>query len=126
MAIRQFQNAIPILASLDMEKTLAFYRRLGFRLLVHYGNDYARLIRDEVELHFWGCEDPLIARNTACCVRVADAAALRREFESRSIENLSAIEQKPWGEVEFSLVDPSGNLIRFAQVTGRMPSPAGP
>ncbi len=113
--IRQFQSAVPILAALDMDKTLDFYRRLGFQLLIRYGSDYARLKRDEVEIHFWGCEDPHIARNTACYFRISDCSALRREFESRSVEGLSEVEQKPWGDLEFSVVDPSGNMIRFSQ-----------
>ena len=48
--------AIPKLASLDMERSLAFFERLGFKRRGSYP-DYGIIERDGVQIHFWlqGC-----------------------------------------------------------------------
>lgn len=51
--------ATPVLASLDIARTLDFYAtKLGFRAVLGDRDDFAIVIRDSVELHFWRCEDP--------------------------------------------------------------------
>jgi hypothetical protein len=61
--------AIPKLASLDIERTVAFFERLGFARKAAYP-DYAIIERDGVEIHFWLCADPRIPKETGmpdCC-----------------------------------------------------------
>jgi hypothetical protein len=108
--------AIPILASLDLRETAAFYGGLGFAGRL-YG-DYAVLRRDAMELHFWLAKDRIHPEHTACTIRGPAVPALHAEFTAKSIPGLSPFEDKPWGLREFHLIDPHGNLLRFGCEAG--------
>jgi catechol 2,3-dioxygenase-like lactoylglutathione lyase family enzyme len=104
--------AIPILASLNLQETLAFYRdRLGFA--GHSFSDYAVLRRDTIELHFWLTTDRSHPEHTSCFIRGPGVPALHAEFARQGVPGLSPFEDKPWGLREFHLIDPHGNLLRF-------------
>ena len=106
-------RCIPILASLDIAETVAFYRdRLGFTPGWQDGG-YAILQRDAMELHFWLAPDPIHPENTSCYIRGGQVAALHAEFAAREVPGLSTFEVKPWAMKEFHLIDPHGNLLRF-------------
>jgi catechol 2,3-dioxygenase-like lactoylglutathione lyase family enzyme len=104
--------AIPVLASLNLQETLDFYRDwLGFA--GHAYSDYAVLRRDAMELHFWLAADRIHPEHTSCYIRGAGVPALHAEFSARGVPRLSPFEPKPWGLREFHLIDPHGNLLRF-------------
>jgi uncharacterized glyoxalase superfamily protein PhnB len=105
-------DAHPILASLDHEKTIAFYQRLGFTLAV--AGDYLIMRRDGIELHFWKCTERHIAENTGCCIRSEDVDALHAELVANGVQ-VKPPEDRPWGMREFYVIDPSGNLLRINQ-----------
>jgi len=108
------QQCIPTLATLDQEETIAFYRdKLGFSLL-RRDPDYLILRRDGFELHFWACDDRLIAENTSCYLRVSDVDALHREIAGRGLDVIPP-SLRLWGMKEFYVIDPHGNLLRFGQ-----------
>jgi len=79
------------------------------------------MCRGTVELHFFCHADLVPAESSAMCyVRVSDAAEWHRVFSAaglpdRGIPRLTAPSVKPWGFLEFSLVDPDGTLIRIGQ-----------
>ncbi len=110
------QSAIPVLPSLNLDETVAFYARLGFSVWSRHDDDYAILARDAHELHFFlmGHLDP---RESffGCYLRVTSIDALFAEFTAAEIPNLHPIELKPWGMREFALIDPHGNLLRIGQ-----------
>jgi hypothetical protein len=64
-------------------------------------------------------------RNSVSCYwRVADADGLYREFAalglpSDGLPRLTAPQDEPWGMREFTLKDPSGNLIRVGHQLAR-------
>jgi catechol 2,3-dioxygenase-like lactoylglutathione lyase family enzyme len=102
---------IPILASLDIEETRAFYARLGFageRL-----GDYLIVRRDTMELHFWLTADRVHPENTSCYIRGGGIPALHAEFHARGIPGLSEFTVRPWNMKEFYIHDPHGNLLKF-------------
>lgn len=110
-----FGKAIPILASLDMTRTLDFYRNvLGFRTEHFEGFSYGIAVRGDTELHFWACNDKHIAENTSCYIRVEDIGAVHRELSPR-LPSLQAVVRTAWGMDELYVVDPDGNLIKFGQ-----------
>ncbi len=112
-----FGKAIPILAALDMRRTLDFYRDvLGFRTENFEGFSYGMAVRGDTELHFWACNDKHIAENTACYIRVQDIAAVHREL-SPKLPSLQAVVRTAWGMDELYVIDPDGNLIKFGQET---------
>lgn len=110
-----FGKAIPVLASLDMARTLDFYRDvLGFRTQHFEGFSYGMAVRGDTELHFWACNDKHIAENTSCYLRVDDIAAVHRELGLK-LPSLQAVVRTAWGMDELYVLDPDGNLIKFGQ-----------
>jgi catechol 2,3-dioxygenase-like lactoylglutathione lyase family enzyme len=110
-------ETIPILPARDITDTVVFYARMGFDELRRYegfGAPYLILHRDDVELHFVHSPelDPR-ANDQACYLRLADAQAVYDEWEPIGMIGLHPISDTPWGMREFSVVDPSGNLIRI-------------
>ena len=118
----QSDLAIPILPSRSLNNTLAFYRRLGFDGRVHSHGDYAILVRDTVELHFFTHTDLCPAESAAMCyIRVSNVENIYQAFTSaqlppKGVPRMSTLEDKPWGLREFAIVDADGNLLRIGQV----------
>ncbi|MGY6121878.1 bleomycin resistance protein (plasmid) [Paraburkholderia strydomiana] len=110
-----FGKAIPVLASLDIARTLQFFSDvLGFKTQ-HVDNfSYGMAARGKVEIHFWLCNDKRIAENTSCYVRVNDVYALYAELEPK-LPALKSVAEREWGMAELYVFDPDGNLIRFGQ-----------
>ncbi len=107
--------AIPKLASLDIERTVAFFERLRFRRIGAYP-DYAIIVRDGVQLHFWLCNDPRVPKETACRIEVEGIDDLFAEFEAQGVIHPNGgLEDKPWGVREFSMLDVDGNLVTLQQ-----------
>lgn len=114
--------AIPTLPSRSPETTVAFYRRLGFEGNVHPHGGYAILTRGTVELHFFDHSTLIPGESSAgCYIRVADAAGMHAAFAAaglprQGIPRQDVLERKPWGMLEFAIVDLDGNLIRIGQI----------
>ena len=106
-------RTIPILASLDIAESAAFYAdQLGFTV-GYQDAGYLIVRRDEMEIHFWKTDDRRFPENTSCYIRGGQVAALHAEFEKRGVERLSPFEVRPWNMKEFFVHDPHGNLLRF-------------
>ncbi|MBB4231969.1 hypothetical protein GGD56_005861 [Rhizobium mongolense] len=70
-------EVLPVLPSLDIAETLAFYRdELGFAQIVHQTPDYLIVRRDEMELHFWRTDDASLPEKTSIYMRGGRVAAL--------------------------------------------------
>ena len=110
---RLIARAHPILASLDFERTVPFYARLGFALVLRMDN-YLIVRRDEIKLHFWKCEDRNVAENTSCYLDTLDVDALHAEFVANGVK-ATPLADREWGRREFYVIDSSGNLLRFGQ-----------
>ncbi len=116
-------RAIPTLPSRSPADAIAFYAKLGFAgKLAAPDGSYAILERGALELHFFAHPklDPATS-HAGCYLRVADVTSLYRAFEAaslprRGIPRMDALERKPWGMLEFAVVDPDGNLLRIGQV----------
>jgi hypothetical protein len=114
-------RCIPILASLNIEETRAFYvDQLGFAAPYQESN-YLIVKRNEMELHFWLAGDRIHPENTSCYIRGGEVGALYAEFKSRGVKGLSDFSVRPWDMKEFYIHDPHGNLLRF----GCIPVEAG-
>lgn len=110
-----FGKAIPVLASLNIPRSLTFFGDiLGFK--THHLDDfsYGMATRGDVEIHFWLCNDKHIAENTSCYVRVDNIAALHEELKAK-LPTLPDVTQTPWGMAELYVFDPDGNLIKFGE-----------
>ena len=119
----------PILPSRDLDRTAAFYGRLGFDVGVRIDppeNPYMILYIGDLWLHFFAHEgDP--ARSDAMCYLHLDdpdawAARLRAlELPATGIPRFEDVEDKPWGMREFALVDPDGTLLRGGRDVTELP-----
>lgn len=106
---------VPVLASLDLKASEAFYTaRLGFSTLARHA-DYLIVARDGCELHFWLCAERHIAENTSCYVR-GDTRALHADFTARGL-TLQPPQERAWGMRELYVTDPHGNLLKFGEET---------
>ena len=114
------ERSEPILPALSLDETRAFYEKLGF-ISWHNGRgpwEYEIFSRGHLVIHFF-LESGLTPgeNNTSCYWRVRDADRFYREFArlnlpSEGIPRLTMPLDQPWGMREFTLVDPSGNLVR--------------
>lgn len=116
-------SACPILPSSDLDATRRFFASLGFRDALEYPEDgYLIVDRDGVELHFFRAAAHIAAMSDhGAYLRVADANALSREYQSldlprAGIPRFVAAEDKPWGMCELVVIDQDGNLLRFGHV----------
>lgn len=117
MSPTHLNRADPVLASLDMAKTLTFYTNtLGFRQT--YGDEnYGIVVRDEIVLHFWKCDDPIFPKNTSCYVNVRGVDNLYYEMQAAGVVHPNEpLEDKAWGMREFAILDEDGNMIKFGEV----------
>jgi catechol 2,3-dioxygenase-like lactoylglutathione lyase family enzyme len=101
----------------DLARSRAFYESLGFKAGYH-DDLYEIARRGDLVVHLERSADLVPEQNQFSCYwRVSDADRLYREFAalglpSEGLPSLSEPADEPWGMREFTLRDPSGNLIR--------------
>ncbi len=110
-------RGIPVMASLNIEKTVRFYKtKLGFDRVGYLDENYAVIGRDEIVVHFWKCDNKVIPENTSCYVDVENIDILYEELSSFDVIHPNGqLEDKPYGLREFAILDEDGNLIKFGQ-----------
>jgi hypothetical protein len=114
------KDIIPKLPIRDKMLTKEFYlNQLSFELISDYG-DYILLKKDQIEIHFFEFKslDPL-ENYGQVYIRVIDINKLYKSLLNKSIaiHPNGHLEVKPWGQKEFSLLDPDNNLLTFGQAT---------
>jgi hypothetical protein len=111
----EFVTAVPVLASLDIERSAEFFAAmLGFEKVHVAQGVYGIVASGSVQIHFWACADRHIAEATSCRVQVRPIEPLYRLCESHAIVHPNAsLGTKPWGAKEFAILDPDGNLVTF-------------
>lgn len=119
----RFVSATPVLASLDIERSVAFFcEKLGFSARFSQQGVYGVVVRGEVSIHLWACPERHIAENTSCRVQVAGVDALYAECRGLGIVHPKGkLAVQPWGSREFAILDPDGNLVTFSEPVGAEP-----
>ena len=111
-----FTRAAPVLAALDIEKTVLFYEeKLGFERILVTNDTYGIVRRGAVHIHFWHCHDKYIADNTSCYIYVEGIDLLFQEYQATGVPIAGALESKPWGVREFAILDLNGNLLKIGE-----------
>lgn len=115
------RSAIPILHSGDLAVSEAFYAGLGFEVAARF-EGYLVTNAGPVEVHLSapdpaadGSEPPSAAGT--CFVHVRDAVHYYKQLGDRGVEGLSVPAVQDYGLVEFTVIDPFGNRIRFGSPT---------
>lgn len=113
----QLLKGIPVLASLDINATISFYKeKLGFDRIGYADDSYAIIARHNLILHFWKCNDKIHPENTSCYVEVENIDHLYKEFLQQNVIHPNGkLEYKPHGMREFAILDSDGNMIKFGQ-----------
>lgn len=112
-------SIIPKLPFIDKEKTIDFYiGQLGFSMMADYG-EYFIVSIDAVELHFFSYKD-LNPRKSDFMVYVRIDKDIEAFYDKLKMKNVAIhhngkLEEKPWGQTEFSILDPNGTLLTFGQ-----------
>ena len=112
------KDIIPKLPMRDKMLTKEFYlNQLSFELISDYG-DYILLKKDQIEIHFFEFKSLNPLENYGqVYIRVIDIDTLYKHLiESEvPIHPNGKLEIKPWGQKEFSLLDPDHNLLTLGQ-----------
>ncbi|HNQ28412.1 MAG TPA: VOC family protein [Aquaticitalea sp.] len=111
-------NIHPKLPMRDKKATKNFYINiLGFSELSDYGN-YLLIKKDSIEIHFFEFKalDPK-ENYGQVYIRTNDIDAFYQSLlvNKVHIHPNGAMQAKPWGQKEFSLLDPDSNLLTFGQ-----------
>jgi catechol 2,3-dioxygenase-like lactoylglutathione lyase family enzyme len=109
-----------VLAVNSLEKSAEFYKnKLGFQTLWE-GGGWHLLTRDSIQIMIGECPDDRPASEIGshsyfayCEVKSIDG--LYEEYQLKKVEILSAIENKPWGQREFSVRTIDGHRITFGE-----------
>ena len=116
----RMERSEPILPARSLDETRTFYEKLGFTPWFRGRGafEYEIVSRGHLVVHFFA--EPGLTpggNETSCYWRVKDADRFYEEWAalglpSEGIPRLTAPVDQPWGMREFTLVDPSGNLMR--------------
>jgi len=115
--MEHMQIAAPVLASLNIYKTVTFYQeKLGFDRIGYKDKDYAVICRDKIEIHFWKCNDKIHPENTSCYIRVKGVDSLYEEMKTAGVLHPNGpLTDQPWKIREFAILDEDGNMIKFGE-----------
>lgn len=110
----------PKLPMRDKAKTKDYYlNQLGFE---PFGNEdydgYLMVIKDNIQLHFFEFKELDIKENYGqIYIRTNDIDMLYKSLIENNIpiHPNGKLHIKPWGQKEFSLLDPDHNLLTFGQ-----------
>ena len=108
-----FLGIAPRFVVRDLEQALAFYEQLGFQTTYH-DEDFAIVERDKVSLHLNYFQDFPTGKYSVCWIASTDIDALYQQYLPAEAHQ-APLQTKPWGFKEFTMRDPSGNLIIFAE-----------
>ena len=112
------KDIIPKLPMRNKSLTKEFYlNQLSFELMADYG-EYILLKKDEIEIHFFEFKSLNPLENYGqVYIRVLDIEGLYKDLNDNKvpIHPNGNMEIKPWGQKEFSLLDPDNNLLTFGE-----------
>lgn len=108
----------PKLPMRDKALTKKYYlENLGFRELGDY-HDYLMIGKDNIEIHFFEFKELDLKENYGqVYIRTNDIDGFYQSLLNRkvAIHPNGPLQTKPWGQKEFSLLDPDNNLLTFGQ-----------
>ena len=109
-----------VLAVNSLEKSTEFYRnKLGFKTLWEE-DGWHFLARDNIQIMIGECPDDQPASEIGshsyfAYLEVKGIDELYEEYQLKDVEVLSTIENKPWGQREFSIRTIDGHRITFGE-----------
>jgi len=108
-----FMGIAPRFVVRDLQQALAFYEHLGFQTTYH-DEGFAMVERDKVSLHLNPNPDLPTGKYSVCWIASTDIDALYQQYLPDQARQ-APLQTQSWGFKEFSMRDPSGNLLIFAE-----------
>ena len=110
----------PKLPMRDKHITRGFYvNTLGFKEWGHTGFDnYLMVQKDAIQIHFFAFKELDPKQNYGqVYIRTTDIDKIYQSFKDKkaNIHPNGDLDIKPWGQKEFSILDPDNNLLTFGQ-----------
>jgi catechol 2,3-dioxygenase-like lactoylglutathione lyase family enzyme len=136
-------QAYPNMPVRDIARSVAFYRDKVGLPPRHQEDGFAILSRDAVEVHLWQADDQswrtrkgdkpmisgaesILAGTVSCRIRVEGVEELCSSLRPLGIVHGNApLTDQPWGDRDFAILDPDGNLVTFFERT-KDARPVGP
>jgi catechol 2,3-dioxygenase-like lactoylglutathione lyase family enzyme len=119
----RFERATACIFVTEFDRALAFYRDvLGFEVEYTYGEPafWGEIVRDGARLNLrhvdtspWKAGMREAEQLLSAYVLTTDAKALFVEYQALDVDFHERLQRKPWGNNEFVVRDPDGNLILF-------------
>ena len=111
----------PKLPMRDKSFTKDFYiNQLGFK---EFGNaeydDYLMMEKDRIQIHFFKYKELDPKENYGqVYIRTVNIECFYQSLLDKKIKihPNGLLETKPWGQIEFSLLDPDNNLLTFGEI----------
>jgi uncharacterized glyoxalase superfamily protein PhnB len=109
-----------VLAVKNLKESAHFYKdKLGFQT-TWAGGGWHSLTRDAIKIMLGECPDDKPASEINChsyfaYLEVKNIDELYSEYQSKQVEILSSIENKAWGQREFSIRTVDGYRITFGE-----------
>lgn len=111
-------NINPKLPMRDKAATKEYYvKRLEFVEIADYG-DYLLIKKDNIEIHFFEYKELDVKQNYGqIYIRTDNIDILYQSMLDKKVDihPNGTLQIKPWGQKEFSLLDPDYNLLTFGQ-----------
>lgn len=112
------KDIIPKLPMRDLDVTKKFYLdRLSFTGSGDYG-DYFMVKKEDIEIHFFEFKELKPKENYGqVYIRTTDIERIYQSLLEKKVDihPNGPLESKPWGQREFSILDPDHNLLTFGQ-----------
>jgi catechol 2,3-dioxygenase-like lactoylglutathione lyase family enzyme len=110
----------PKLPMRNKEKTRNYYiNQLGFEEVgIHDFDGYLMIRKDQIEIHFFEFRELDPTENYGqVYIRTDDIEKYHGSLlrDNIPIHPNGHLSRKPWGQIEFSLLDPDNNLLTFGQ-----------
>lgn len=114
------QEIHPKLPMRDKKATADFYiSKLGFSRFGNADYDgYLMIEKDNIQIHFFEYKDLNPSENYGqVYIRVKDIESYYKSLNDSNtpIHPNGKLQIKPWGQKEFSLLDPDNNLLTFGE-----------
>ncbi|RAW02119.1 bleomycin resistance protein [Pseudochryseolinea flava] len=111
----------PKLPMRDKEISRAYYLSLGFSELGSTAyKEYLMVQKDNVQLHFFEFKELIPEHNYGqVYLRTDNIEALYQYMLDKNLDihPNGKLQVKPWGQKEFSMLDPDNNLLTFGQAS---------
>lgn len=100
----------------DLERSVEFYAKIpGARVLTHRPGVFAMVQIGKARVG-------LLARAQNLGfhleIETADLDAMYAQLQEAGIEPKTPPTKRPWGEVDFTVADPDGNIVEFGELHG--------